>query len=90
MTIYSFTVTDGDPNTDTSKVNKTQPAATSDGAGPSAAERAAEGMAKYNAYREQNAATLQAMKEREMQRHEDERLQKQLRRRNLSHKDIFG
>lgn len=90
MTIYSFTVTDGDPKTDTSKVNQTQPAATFNGSVPSAAERAAEGMAKYAAYMEQNARILSLADGHEEQRRDDQQRQRQLRKRNLSHRDIHG
>lgn len=90
MTIYKFNITDGDPNTDTSKVNVTQPAQNTFSNIPDAADVAAQQQRKYAAYQAQNAITLKNMEEREMRRHEEERLRLGLRRRNLSYKDIYG
>lgn len=90
MTIHKFYITDGDPNTDTSKVNVTQPAQNTFSNIPNAADVAAQQQRNYSAYQAQNAITLKNMEEREVRRHEEERLRRELRRRNLSHKDIYG
>jgi hypothetical protein len=91
MTIYKFNITDGDPSTDTSKVNVTQPAQNTFTSIPDATDVAAQQQRKYAAYQAQNASTLKRLQEREVRRHEEERIQRELRRRkNLSHKDIYG
>ncbi len=91
MAIHSFTVTDGDPSTDTSKVNVTQPARNTFSNVPNATDVAAQQQRKYAAYQAQNATTLKHLQEREINRHEEERIQRELRRRkNLSQKEIYG
>ncbi|WP_170446270.1 hypothetical protein [Ruegeria arenilitoris] len=90
MTIYKFNIADGDPNTDTSKVNVKQPAQNTISNIPDAADVAAQQQRKYADYQTQNATTLKHLQERAVLRHEEERLQRELRRRNLSHKDIYG
>lgn len=90
MTIHKFHITDGDPNTDTSKVNVTQSAQNTFLNIPDATDVAAQQQRKYAAYQAQNATTLKHLQEREINRHEEERIQRELRRRkNLSHRDIY-
>lgn len=52
---YRPVVSEGDPNQPPSGCNITQSTGTFTENQPSAAERAAQGMARYNAYREQHA-----------------------------------
>lgn len=91
MTIYKFNITDGDPNTDTSKVNVTQTAQNTFSNIPDAADVAESQQRSYAAYQAQNATTLKHLQEREINGNKEERIQRELRRRkNLSHKEIYG
>lgn len=80
MPIHKFKISDGDPNTDTSKVNITQPAANTFSKMPTAADLAAQQQRNYAAYQAQNATMLEHLQEREVRRRREVRLHRALRR----------
>lgn len=78
---YKFKITQGSPDGEFNpKCNSTQASGSFYEDSPSAAERAEEGMATYNAYRAQNAKLLANAEERERKVAEEKRVQKQMRR----------